>query len=196
MPWCGAIAQTSRNFPDTKPGEPALVVLDYQADPKWSAPDFESDLLTGLEGASGSMPRSRRVVHLDANIFRSVNVGWGFLAHVYPGGNRAMDQGRLRRSLDRAARGPAVHPARVAVKASGNRRLRTHGLPGLSGDELPGCNPNHCSIHFAATLKEARAPRPPPLFLQDCSLPLISSPLLPWRTCAPRCIGRQAGNAR
>jgi hypothetical protein len=73
-------------------GEPALIVLDFKPDPKWSAPSLESDLLTGLEGRVWIDARARRVVHLEANVFRAVNVGWGFLAHVYPGGTVSMDQ--------------------------------------------------------------------------------------------------------
>ena len=79
-------------LPGHHPGDPALLVLDFKPDPKWSAPSFEADLLTGLQGRIWVDPQTRRLVHLEANIFRSVNVGWGFLAHVYPGGTVAMDQ--------------------------------------------------------------------------------------------------------
>jgi hypothetical protein len=72
--------------------EPDLIVLDFKPDPKWSAPTLESELLTGLEGRIWIEPRTGRLIHLQADIFKAVNVGWGFLAHVYPGGTVTMDQ--------------------------------------------------------------------------------------------------------
>ena len=73
-------------------GEPPLIVLDFKPDPKWSPPSLEAEALTGLEGRVWIDPQSRRVVHLEATVFRAVNVGWGVLAHVYPGGSVRVDQ--------------------------------------------------------------------------------------------------------
>jgi hypothetical protein len=73
-------------------GDPALIVLDFKPDPKWSAPSMESELLTGLEGRIWIEPRTARLVHMQADIFKAVNVGWGFVAHVYPGGKVTLDQ--------------------------------------------------------------------------------------------------------
>jgi len=72
--------------------EPTLIVLDFKPDPKWSAPSMESELLTGLEGRIWIEPRTARLVHMQADIFKAVNVGWGFVAHVYPGGKVTLDQ--------------------------------------------------------------------------------------------------------
>jgi hypothetical protein len=79
-------------LPGRSSGEPELVVLDFKPDPKWSAPSMQAELLTGLEGRIWIDARTQRMVHLEAKVFRAVNVGWGFLAHVYPGGSIAMDQ--------------------------------------------------------------------------------------------------------
>jgi len=67
-------------------GVPALVVLDFKPNPKWSAPTLESEMLTGIEGRVWIDPQTRHMVHLQADVFRAVNIGWGFVAHLYPGG--------------------------------------------------------------------------------------------------------------
>jgi hypothetical protein len=69
-----------------------LIVLDFKPNPQWSPPDMESEFLTGLEGRVWIDTRSRRIVHLEANIFRAVNIGFGMLAHIYPGGTTILDQ--------------------------------------------------------------------------------------------------------
>jgi len=74
------------------PGGPPLIVLDFKPDPKWSAPNLQSEVLTGLQGRIWIDSTTRRLVHLEAAVFRPVNVGWGFLAHVYPGGTVTLDQ--------------------------------------------------------------------------------------------------------
>jgi hypothetical protein len=79
--------------PSNQPaGDASLVVLDFKPDPKWSPPNLESELLTGLEGRVWIDPRSRRMVRLEADVFRTVNIGWGLLARVYPGGTVTLQQ--------------------------------------------------------------------------------------------------------
>lgn len=73
-------------------GERALVVLDFKPNPHWSPPDMESGVLTGVEGRAWIDPQRRELVHLDGDLFRPVNIGWGMLAHLYPGGTVALDQ--------------------------------------------------------------------------------------------------------
>jgi hypothetical protein len=70
----------------------ALVVLDFKPNPKWSAPDMESEALTGVEGRMWINSRSRRVVHMEASLTHAVNIGWGMVAHIYPGGRVKVDQ--------------------------------------------------------------------------------------------------------
>jgi hypothetical protein len=74
------------------PGEPALVVLDFKPNPKWSPPDTEAEPLTGLEGRVWIDPRTRRMVHLEGDLFRPVNIGWGIVARLYPGGTVTLQQ--------------------------------------------------------------------------------------------------------
>ena len=82
--------------PSAQPsGEPALVVLDFKPDPAWSPPNFESELLTGVEGRVWIDPRTRRMVRLEADLFHAVNIGWGFVAHLYPGGAVTLQQANV-----------------------------------------------------------------------------------------------------
>ena len=70
----------------------ALVVLDFKPNPKWRAPDIESEPLTGVEGRAWIDPQARTVVHLEATLTQAVNIGWGMVAHIYPGGTAKVDQ--------------------------------------------------------------------------------------------------------
>lgn len=69
-----------------------LVVLDFKPNPKWSPPDIESTPLTGVEGRAWIDPHSSNVVHLEASLTHAVNIGWGMVAHIYPGGTAKVDQ--------------------------------------------------------------------------------------------------------
>lgn len=70
----------------------AVLTLDFKPNPKWSPPDMESEPLTGIEGRVWMEPHSRRVVHMEASVTRPVNIGWGMVAHLYPGGTAKVDQ--------------------------------------------------------------------------------------------------------
>jgi hypothetical protein len=68
------------------------IVLDYKPNPKWVPPSTEAQALTGLEGRVWIDAKTRYVVRMEGTIFRSVNFGWGMLAHIYPGGKVEMNQ--------------------------------------------------------------------------------------------------------
>ena len=53
---------------------------------------MESEPLTGLEGRVWIDPRTRRLVRLEGNLFHAVNIGWGMVAHIYPGGTVTLQQ--------------------------------------------------------------------------------------------------------
>lgn len=69
-----------------------LIVLDFEPNPKWNPPTTSSEALTGLRGRLWIDAGSGFVTRLDGEIFRSVNIGWGMLAHVYPGGKLSFEQ--------------------------------------------------------------------------------------------------------
>jgi hypothetical protein len=90
--------------------DPALLVIDFKPNPAWSPPNMESEVLTGLEGRAWIDPRTRRVVYLQADVFRPVNIGWGVVAHLYPGGTVTVHQTAV---PDSAPATPTATPAAV-----------------------------------------------------------------------------------
>ena len=90
MLWSYAPGQPQ--VPNQPAGSPALVVLDFKPNPKWSAPDFESEPLTGLEGRVWIDARSAAHGAPGGNLFHAVNIGWGMVAHIYPGGTVRLQQ--------------------------------------------------------------------------------------------------------
>jgi hypothetical protein len=71
---------------------PSLVVLDFKPNPSWSPPTIPAETLTGLEGRIWIDPRTHRMVHLEGDLFHAVNIGWGMVAHIYPGGTVSLHQ--------------------------------------------------------------------------------------------------------
>jgi len=90
MLWSYASGQPQ--LPNQPTGNPTLIVLDFKADPAWSPPNFESEFLTGLQGRVWIDPRTRRMVRLEASLTRAVNIGWGIVARLYPGGSVTLQQ--------------------------------------------------------------------------------------------------------
>lgn len=82
-------------LPDHPAGAQALIVLDFKPDPKWSPPTLESELFTGIQGRVWVDPNTHYLVHVEASLFRTVNIGWGMLAHVYPGGTVTLQQANV-----------------------------------------------------------------------------------------------------
>jgi hypothetical protein len=97
--------QLMRLMPDAMiytyvPGQPQTgrrpgiteIVLDYEPNPKFRPPSTTAEALTGLRGRAWIDIKTKTVVRMEGNIFRSVNFGWGMLAHIYPGGQLTLDQ--------------------------------------------------------------------------------------------------------
>jgi len=79
--------------PQTGTNNGALeIVLDYKPNPKFNPPNTEAEALTGLEGRMWIDANTHHLVRMEGNVFRSVNFGWGMLAHIYPGGKLVLDQ--------------------------------------------------------------------------------------------------------
>lgn len=74
-------------------GNAPQVVLDFEPNPAFSPPTTESQALTGLRGRIWIDANENAIVRLNADIFQSVNFGWGILARVYPGGKLDLEQG-------------------------------------------------------------------------------------------------------
>lgn len=69
-----------------------LIRLTFAPNPKFTPPDFESGILTGIQGELWVDPEALRVVHIDGHIFRKVDFGWGILGTLYPGGTMLLEQ--------------------------------------------------------------------------------------------------------
>jgi hypothetical protein len=87
-----APGQPQRPRPNARPDEPAEIVIDFKPNPKWSPPSLPAQALTGLRGRFWIDARSHRLMRMEGDIFQQVNFGWGFFAHVYPGGKLMLEQ--------------------------------------------------------------------------------------------------------
>ncbi len=80
------------------PGQPQLkgsqgeVVLDFHPNPNFRPPTMLAECLTGLEGRVWIEPRTRTLTRIEARVLRPVNMGFGILAKIYPGGTLSLDQ--------------------------------------------------------------------------------------------------------
>lgn len=68
------------------------VVIDYKPNPQFHPPSTTAEALTGLKGRAWIDPKSKMILRMEGNIFRAVNLGWGMLAHIYPGGKLIFEQ--------------------------------------------------------------------------------------------------------
>ncbi len=78
--------------PPTVSAAAPFIALDYVPNPAWSPPGLAAEMLTGLKGRLWLDPRTHHIVELDVSVFRPVNVGFGMLAKVFPGGTVVMSQ--------------------------------------------------------------------------------------------------------
>lgn len=76
-------------------GSPALVVLDFTPNPAWNAPSIPAEALTGLAGRVWIEPGTQQLVHIEGSLIKPVNIGWGVVAHLYPGATVAINQTRV-----------------------------------------------------------------------------------------------------
>jgi hypothetical protein len=124
------------------PGQPQLpqysapqVVLDFAPNPSFHPPTLYAEGLMGLRGRVWIDARSKVVVHIEGQIFQSINWGWGVLAHIYPGGTVDLEQA--------AVSGPRWNMTQfredVTVKALMVKTLKVHAEGQTSGFQaLPG----------------------------------------------------------
>jgi len=81
------------------PGQPQIpglagpqIVLDYAPNPDFKPPSITAEALTGLKGRAWIDAKTKHVVRMEGTIFRPVNLGWGVVAHIYPGGTLLLEQ--------------------------------------------------------------------------------------------------------
>lgn len=72
-------------------GSPTLA-FDFAPNPQWHPPTTISEALTGLRGRVWVNTRSGYVERLQGEVFRSINFGYGMVAHIFPGGRVELQQ--------------------------------------------------------------------------------------------------------
>jgi hypothetical protein len=79
--------------PQTGRNKDALeIVLDYKPNPQFHPPTTMAEALTGLQGRAWIDAKTRQVVRMEGTVFQPINLGWGMLAHIYPGGKLTFEQ--------------------------------------------------------------------------------------------------------
>jgi hypothetical protein len=68
------------------------VVIDFQPNPAFHPPSMVAEVLTGLKGRVWLDARTATVTRIEGDLIRSVNFGWGVVAHIYPGGHVEFEQ--------------------------------------------------------------------------------------------------------
>lgn len=66
--------------------------IRFAPNPKFSPPDFESRMLTGIRGEVWIEPAELRVARIEGDIFTPVDFGWGLLGTLYPGATILIQQ--------------------------------------------------------------------------------------------------------
>jgi hypothetical protein len=81
------------------PGQPQIdhasgqqVVLDFKPNPAWRPPNTTAEALTGLQGRVWVDVKTHHMIRMEGDIFQGVNLGWGMLAHIFPGGRLSIEQ--------------------------------------------------------------------------------------------------------
>lgn len=68
------------------------VVIDFHPDPNFHPTTMISGVLTGLAGRLWIDARTGTMTRIQAHVLRPVNVGWGVVARIYPGGHIEFEQ--------------------------------------------------------------------------------------------------------
>lgn len=68
------------------------VVIDFRPNPAFHPPTMVAELLTGLKGRVWIDARTGTMTHIQGDILRPVNFGWGVVARIYPGGHIDFEQ--------------------------------------------------------------------------------------------------------
>jgi hypothetical protein len=71
---------------------PPEVVMDFHPNPDWRPPTMAAESLTGFEGRIWIDSESHMLVKIEGTIFQGINFGFGFVAHIFPGGKVTLEQ--------------------------------------------------------------------------------------------------------
>ena len=77
---------------DAGPDGAQLVRLSFQPNPQWTPPTRELRVYTAMQGIMWLDSASKRLVRIEAKLFRDVDFGWGILGRLYKGGSFQIEQ--------------------------------------------------------------------------------------------------------
>ena len=69
-----------------------LIHLSFQPAPDFHPASAELEVMRGLSGVMVIDDQRKRIVKLDAHLFRDIDFGWGILVHVNQGGNLLLER--------------------------------------------------------------------------------------------------------
>jgi hypothetical protein len=78
--------------PQAKGADGQQVVLDFHPDPTFRPPTMFADVLTGLEGRVWIDAQSHCMTRIEAHVLHPVNIGFGLLIKIFPGGTVELEQ--------------------------------------------------------------------------------------------------------
>ena len=68
------------------------VVIDFTPDPTYKSQSMITQMLTGLEGRAWIDRSSLRVLRIEGRVLHPIDIGWGMVAKVFPGGTIELEQ--------------------------------------------------------------------------------------------------------
>ena len=80
--------------PQSKGAAGLQVVLDFQPNPSFHPPTMFSEALTGLEGRVWIDAQSHYLTRIEGRVLHPVDMGFGLVAKIYPGGTLELEQTR------------------------------------------------------------------------------------------------------
>jgi hypothetical protein len=81
--------------PQPKGVDGQQVVLDFHPNPAFRPPTMFADALTGLEGRVWIDERTHTITRIEAHVLHPVDMGFGLVAKIYPGGTIELEQMHL-----------------------------------------------------------------------------------------------------
>ena len=81
--------------PQSRSGAHDEIVLDYKPNPAFHPTSTPQEGLTGLEGRMWIDGKDHHLIRMDGHIIRNVNLAWGLVARIYPGGTIQMTQAKI-----------------------------------------------------------------------------------------------------
>src|SRR5882757_2818839 len=81
--------------PQSSSGAHDEIVLDYKPNPAFHPSSTPQEGLTGLEGRMWIDGKDHHLIRMDGHVIRNVNLAWGLVARIYPGGTLQMTQTKI-----------------------------------------------------------------------------------------------------